>query len=114
VVLAEEALQRSTTPELLALACLRERFLPSPDQRGARRRGTITLSVPDDLAQVFKDASDQERKRLELILSLRLRELVERPRRSLTEVMDDIGRKAEERGLTEEVLESILREDGDG
>jgi hypothetical protein len=42
---------------------------------------------------------------------LRLRELAEMPSRSLQDIMDDIGAKAEARGLTPEILETLLRDE---
>ena len=47
---------------------------------------------------------------MQVLLSLRLQDLTSAPRRrSLEEVMDEIGAEAEARGLTPEILESILR-----
>ncbi len=72
---------------------------------------TIALEVDADTAQAFAAASAEERRKLQLLLRLRLRELTTRPPRPLKEVMDDIGRYAEARGLTPEVLESLLRDE---
>ena len=72
---------------------------------------TIPLKVDQDTARAFAAASAEDRRKLQLLLSLRLRELTARPGRSLTEVMDEIGRHAEARGLTPEKLESLLRDE---
>ena len=45
------------------------------------------------------------------LLSLWLREIAMTEKLSLKEVMDDVGGTAQERGLTPEVLESILNEE---
>jgi hypothetical protein len=71
---------------------------------------TISLEVDADSARAFSAASEEERRKLQLLLNLRLRELTTRPARPLTEVMDDIGRKAEARGLTPEILNALLRD----
>jgi hypothetical protein len=69
---------------------------------------TISLEVDPDTARAFSSASAEDRRKLQLLLRLRLRELTERPARPLKDVMDEIGRYAEERGLTPEILESLL------
>jgi hypothetical protein len=72
---------------------------------------TIALEVDADTARAFSAASAEERRKLQLLLSLRLRELTARPARPLKEVMDEIGQYAEARGLTPEILESLLRDE---
>lgn len=69
---------------------------------------TISIEVDAEAARAFSLASDEERRKLQLLLSLRLRELTSKPPRSLKEVMDAIGAQAETRGLTPEILESLL------
>lgn len=72
---------------------------------------TISIAVDADSALALSRASAEERRKLELLLSLRLRELVAKPPRSLGEIMDQIGAEAEARGLTPQVLESLLRDE---
>jgi hypothetical protein len=72
---------------------------------------TISLEVDADTAQAFSAASAEDRRKLQLLLHLRLRELTARPTRPLKEVMDEIGRNAEARGLTPEILEALLRDE---
>jgi hypothetical protein len=72
---------------------------------------TIALEVDADTARAFAEASAEDRRKLQLLLGLRLRELTTRPARPLKEVMDEIGRHAEARGLTPEILESLLRDE---
>ena len=72
---------------------------------------TISLEVDADTARAFRAASDEERRKLQLLLRVRLRELTDRPTRPLQEIMDEIGRHAESRGLTPEILESLLRDE---
>jgi hypothetical protein len=73
--------------------------------------GTITVEVDEESAKAFTQASEKERRKLEVLLRLRLRELTTRRTRPLSEIMDEMGRTAEERGLTPEILESLLRDE---
>lgn len=72
---------------------------------------SISISVDADAARTFCAASPEERRRMEILLSLRLRELTSKDARSLKEIMDEIGAQAEAKGLTPEILESMLGED---
>jgi hypothetical protein len=71
---------------------------------------TISITVDADSAQSFCAASPEERRKLELLLRLRLRELTAGRVRPLKEIMDEIGADAEAKGLTPQILESMLRE----
>jgi hypothetical protein len=68
---------------------------------------TISIEVDQEAARAFAEASADERRKLQLLLGLRLRELVAGPPKSLKEIMDTIGDRAEVRGLTPEILESL-------
>lgn len=70
----------------------------------------ITVSVDPDLAAVYRSASDDERRKLDLLINLRLREATESST-SLRDVMAEISRDAQRRGLTPEILQSILDEE---
>jgi hypothetical protein len=72
---------------------------------------TITKQLDSEAASVFRAARPEEQKRMEALLSLWLKEIASTENLSLKEVMDDMGRKAQERGLTPEILESILNEE---
>lgn len=67
----------------------------------------ITIRVDPTAAKIYRTASDDVRRKLDLLLNLRLNE-VTRSDQSLEQVMTEIGRKAQERGLTPEILRSIL------
>ena len=71
---------------------------------------TISLHVDHDTARAFSAAPPEERRKLELLLSLRLRELIDQPARPLSEIMDEIGRQAEAKGMTPELLDSLLHD----
>lgn len=70
---------------------------------------TITIQVTPEIAKAFRSASASERKKMELLLNLRLLE-VTRTRKPLEQVMREISRSAQERGLTEEILNELLRD----
>ena len=69
----------------------------------------LTIHVDPEAARAYRSASKQEQRKLDLLLSLRLHDAL-RPGGSLQDLMRDISSKAQERGLTPEILESILRE----
>jgi hypothetical protein len=70
----------------------------------------IALAVDDDAGRAYASASSEEKRKIQFLLRLRLRELTATPTRSLREVVEDVGAKAEARGLTPEILASLLRE----
>lgn len=72
---------------------------------------SISITVDADAAQSFCEASPEERRKMELLLALRLRELTSGRVRPLKEIMDEIGAGAEAMGLTPEILESMLGEE---
>ena len=69
----------------------------------------ITIRVEPRAARAYREASEQERLKLELLLSLRLQDALN-PQGSLRDAMCDISRKAQARGLTPEIWESIRDE----
>lgn len=71
----------------------------------------ITIEVDAEAAKVYAAATPEEQWKMQVLLSLRLRDLTIKPRRSLREVMDDIGREAQANGLTPEILETLLRDE---
>jgi hypothetical protein len=70
----------------------------------------ITIQVDAEAARAFKSASAEDRRKLEALISIRLRE-VTRTRESLKAIMNKISQKAEESGLTPEILKAMLNED---
>ena len=70
----------------------------------------ITIRVDPEAASAYLAASNEDRRKLDLLLSLRLHDVTQ-PGESLELVMREIGRRAQERGLTPEILESILRDE---
>ena len=69
----------------------------------------ITVSVDPEVAKAYRLASDIDRRKLDLLVNLRLREAT-RSNASLKEVMLEISQNAQQRGLTPEILQSMLDE----
>lgn len=70
----------------------------------------ITVSVDSDVANRYRSASNKERRKLDLLINLRLRDVTE-SEKSLRDTMLEISRNAQQRGLTPEILQSILDEE---
>jgi hypothetical protein len=68
----------------------------------------ITIEVDANVAQSYNAASSEMRRKLNALLSLKLTEVL-RSDRTLEEVMDAVSRNAQERGLTEEILNQLLQ-----
>lgn len=70
---------------------------------------TITLEVDAEAARAFNAVSAEDQRRLAALISLRLIEAT-KTTDSLEQVMREISRKAQERGLTPEILRLLLDE----
>ncbi len=70
----------------------------------------ITIRVDADTAKAFKSTSVQERQKLELLLNLKLKESLNNSD-SLLEIMDEISHEAMNKGLTPEILQSLLEDE---
>ena len=70
---------------------------------------TISVAVDADVAQAYRTVSARDRRKLDILVNLRLREAT-KSSKSLREIMDEVSRSAQERGLTPEILRSILDE----
>ena len=67
----------------------------------------ITIRVDPDAAAVYLSASQEERRKLDAILSLRLSETVGEGR-PLEEIIRDASQEAGANGLTPEILHELL------
>ncbi len=67
----------------------------------------IKVRVNAEAAHIFETVSEEQRRKMEVLLSLKLSDLTHQ-KRSLEDIMSDISRKAKERGLTPEILDSIV------
>jgi hypothetical protein len=70
---------------------------------------TITIPVNPEIAKAYQEIDFARRKKLELLFNILLKQ--ELDNRPLAQIMDEIGYKAQARGLTTEILESILADE---
>ena len=71
----------------------------------------ITIEVDAEAAKVYAAASPEEQQKMQILLSLRLSDLTLRHRRTYQEVAKEISERPAARGLTPEILDSILRDE---
>ena len=69
----------------------------------------ITLQIEVDAARAFRSASADEQEKLQTLMSVLLREYAKVDAASLKKTMDEIGEQARGKGLTPELLDSILK-----
>jgi hypothetical protein len=69
----------------------------------------IKIRVSPQAANMYQSASEEERSKLDLVLSLKLSEIGSSSR-SIKEIMREASKEAQAQGLTEEVLREILNE----
>ena len=70
---------------------------------------TITIPLDPQTAKAYNSVPADEKRKMQAILGLWLRELTRSEQRSLQQILDEAGRKAQARGLTPEMLESLLK-----
>ena len=70
----------------------------------------ITIRVSPETAEAYRGSDETVRRRLDALMELRLRDVLQSTE-SLTDLMRVIGRNAQARGITPEILESILNEE---
>ena len=70
---------------------------------------TITIPLDPQTALAYDSAAPEEKRKMQALLSLWLRELAAGERPSLQQVLDEVGRKAQACGLTPEMLDSLLK-----
>ena len=70
----------------------------------------INIRVDAESAKAFRSLSEEDRRKIEALLSIRLSD-VSRSAESLDAVMKEIADKAKARGLNPEILKSLLNEE---
>jgi hypothetical protein len=68
----------------------------------------ITLEVESDAARLFNEATPSDKEKLQVLFGRWLRRYATSDVDSLKRTMDEIQRNAKARGMTPEILESIL------
>lgn len=75
----------------------------------------LTIRVDPRAAAIYRNADEQQRHRFDMLLSFKLACLAEKPTerdtQRLLSIMDEISEEAQRRGLTPEILESILNDE---
>lgn len=69
----------------------------------------ITIRVTSEAARVYQSASVQDRRRLNVLLSLQLSGL-RKPARPIEDIMREASEEARKNGLTPEILEELLND----
>jgi glycerate-2-kinase len=75
----------------------------------------ITIKVPFEVAEAYRNATEEEREQLQLKIAAIMQSQFTTKRKEaiarLRNTMDKASQEAQERGLTPEILESILSND---
>ena len=71
--------------------------------------GRITIPLDPQTAKAYDSAAPEDKRKIQALLSLRLRDLTARQSPSLRQVLDEVGEKAKSRGLSPEILDSIVK-----
>jgi len=71
---------------------------------------TITIPLDPEALKIYQAApAEDKKKKMQALVSLWLRDLAIREPSTLSEIMNDLSRKAQARGLTPDLLESLLK-----
>ncbi len=72
---------------------------------------TITIPIDTELARIYNTASVEDQKKFQALLVFFLRSIAASGQLDLNTLMDTISDRAQARGLTPDVLESLLDDD---
>lgn len=67
---------------------------------------TIEIQLEEDVAQIYRKASSEQKEKMQILINLWLREF-DPNALTLKQIMDEISDHAEARGLTPELLEAL-------
>ena len=70
---------------------------------------SISIPLDPQNARAYDSATPEEKRKMQALLSPWLREPAAGDYPSLQQVLDDVGAKAKARGLTPELLDSLLK-----
>ena len=70
---------------------------------------TITIPLDPQTARAYDAAPPEKKRKIQALLSLWLRELASGQYPPLQEVLEEVSRKAKDRGLKSEILDSLLK-----
>lgn len=69
---------------------------------------TIQLQVESNVARIYNDASATDKEKLQALFGSWMKYYADADAKSLKQTMDEISIRAQERGLTTELLEDLL------
>jgi hypothetical protein len=70
---------------------------------------TITIPLDPQTAKAYDSADPDQKRKIQALLGLWLRELTFGENLPLEQILEEVGKKARARGLTPELLDSLLR-----
>ena len=70
----------------------------------------ICIPLDAETARLYRQIPADQQRKFQVLLNLWLRDLILSPR-PLQVIMDEISQKAQKRGLTPEILESLLNDE---
>ena len=70
---------------------------------------TVTIPLDPQTARAYDSATAEDKRKIQALLSLWLRELAKGHYPALQQVLDEVGRKAKPSRLTPEILDSLLK-----
>jgi hypothetical protein len=73
-------------------------------------KASITIPVDPQTARAYDSAAPNEKRKIQVLLTLWLQELTSADAKPLEQVLEEVGRRAKERGLTQELLDSLLKD----
>ena len=79
------------------------------DKVSTMPNSTVTIPLDPQTARAYDSATPEDKRKIQALWSLWLRDLATGQYSSLQKVLDEVGRKAKARGLTPEILDSLLK-----
>jgi hypothetical protein len=70
---------------------------------------TITIPLDPQTARAYNSADPDQKRKIQALISLWLRELTSAENLPLEQILDEVGQKAKARGLAPEILDSLLK-----
>jgi hypothetical protein len=71
---------------------------------------TISIPLDSETAKAYNSAAASDQRKIQALVRLWLRDLAVADSSTLKEIITDLGKKARDRGLTSEILETLLKE----
>jgi hypothetical protein len=69
----------------------------------------ITIPLDPETAKAFREARPTEKRKMQALVSLWLRDLAAEKPATLKHILDDVSEKAVQRGLTPKILDALLK-----